>query len=362
MPNLSRPPKRTSENTLSTAASLLKLVAVEVDDLFGIYKHHIPFKTEEGVTILHGANGVGKTTILRMIDAFARADLSYFTLIPFQRFCLRFENEVSAEIAPSIEDRDMYSLTLVDSQVSKSTTVDTSTLRRAQSLAGTVDYLYRNPADPTEWIDERDGEVLSVPDVLLRYGKSHNEPDADIKLPSWFREFANRIAIHLVETRRLDRRAPTIGSPALRWTYRHRSDQHNQPTVIEYGKGLANTLRDAMAAYGRRAQSLDQSFPTKLLSNHERLGDEELRRRILTIDARHAKLTALGVLDQPLLDTFVFETLDETEARVMTQYVKDTEENSRFSIISQLKCRYCSGASTRSSNTRLCAWTATRVS
>ena len=44
----------------------LRITEVKVDGLFGIFNHEIPFR-DEGVTIVHGLNGFGKTTILRII-------------------------------------------------------------------------------------------------------------------------------------------------------------------------------------------------------------------------------------------------------------------------------------------------------
>ena len=42
---------------------------VEIDELFGIYDHRINLNLKDRITLLHGRNGVGKTAVLRMINA-----------------------------------------------------------------------------------------------------------------------------------------------------------------------------------------------------------------------------------------------------------------------------------------------------
>ena len=77
---------------------------VEVERLFGTYDHCIDLNTDERVTLLHGANGVGKTTTLRMIDAFMRNDMSIFRDVEFERVQLAFVNGSTLELRKSTTD------------------------------------------------------------------------------------------------------------------------------------------------------------------------------------------------------------------------------------------------------------------
>ena len=47
-------------------SELLRLKRIEVDGLFRVYDHRIDLDLNDRVTLLHGPNGVGKTSILRM--------------------------------------------------------------------------------------------------------------------------------------------------------------------------------------------------------------------------------------------------------------------------------------------------------
>ena len=78
--------------------SLLRLERIEIDGLFGLYHHCIDLNLKDRVTLLHGPNGVGKTTTLGMVDALLRGNMGYFGRLPFRRFLLRFEDETELEL------------------------------------------------------------------------------------------------------------------------------------------------------------------------------------------------------------------------------------------------------------------------
>ena len=44
----------------------MRILSFEVEKLFGYYNYHIQFKQD--VTIIHGPNGCGKTTLIKLID------------------------------------------------------------------------------------------------------------------------------------------------------------------------------------------------------------------------------------------------------------------------------------------------------
>ena len=77
---------------------LLRLRRIEVDGLFGIYDHRIDLNLRDRVTLLHGPNGVGKTSVLRMVDALLRNDFACFKRIPFARFLLGFADGSTLEL------------------------------------------------------------------------------------------------------------------------------------------------------------------------------------------------------------------------------------------------------------------------
>ena len=51
-----------------------KIIRIQVNGLFGFLDHDVPL-SEEGVTFIHGPNGCGKTSFLKLIGAFYEWDL-----------------------------------------------------------------------------------------------------------------------------------------------------------------------------------------------------------------------------------------------------------------------------------------------
>jgi ABC-type hemin transport system ATPase subunit len=93
----------------------MQLQQLDVEDLFGRLRQSIEFPTrreEEGadaspaVVILHGPNGVGKTTALRMLVGFMELDFDVFRQIPFGKASLTFSTgEVIGARRLRYEDR-----------------------------------------------------------------------------------------------------------------------------------------------------------------------------------------------------------------------------------------------------------------
>src|SRR5882757_4126268 len=80
-----------------------------VTGLFGRYTHPVPFPpradsdddSDPSVVILHGKNGVGKTTILRMLSGMMELDFNVFRKVPFSTCELEFSTGAVLSVSPS---------------------------------------------------------------------------------------------------------------------------------------------------------------------------------------------------------------------------------------------------------------------
>lgn len=76
----------------------MQLQQFSVKKLFGKYDHTVNFPTraegnrEPSLVMLCGQNGIGKTTVLQMIDGFKRLDFSMFRRVPFAAAKLMFSD------------------------------------------------------------------------------------------------------------------------------------------------------------------------------------------------------------------------------------------------------------------------------
>ena len=310
---------------------LLRLQRVEVDGLFGIYDHRIDLNLHDRVTLLHGQNGVGKTTVLRMINALLRNDIAYFSRIPFTRFLLTFKDNSSLELIPTDPntENDMSSLTLTREGREKKS--DNIALRSgAEFLAARTGYLEPHGGIENTWIDVRDGEVLTEEEVLSRYGRRGRKYPRGRNF-SWLDDFLQNADTHLIEAQRLVRTHfdptsdPTLWSDLDPGPYRHPT---LTSSVVECSRDFRKRLDRTMAAYGRQAQTLDQSFPQRLISITDELAIHEIQARMETLTKKTGDYKKIGILDETTTHPFDVDRLgdlDDTQVRVMTLYLQDTE-------------------------------------
>lgn len=313
-------------------SQLRRLQRIEVNSLFGIYDHHIDLNLQDRVTLLHGPNGVGKTTVLRMIDGLLRHDFRHFRRLPFARLLLGFHDGSILELTADQDAKrnatsGKLTLTNRDSKPrSSSVSLGPS---EAESIAAKIDYLRPHTSAPDTWIDIRDGEVLSETDILSDFrglapsGKNRQKKDS-----AWIEEFLDSSSTYLIEAQRLVRTPWDPGTPRDFTLRRFRRSFSFTSRVEECSLDFQKRLSDTMAKYGREAQTLDQTFPQRLVSATEQLSKDDLQDRMTALDEKTEELKSIGVLDETPAHPFDSESLrdmDSTQARVMTLYVQDTE-------------------------------------
>ena len=302
-----------------------RLERIEVDRLFGTYDHRIDLKLKDHVTLLHGLNGVGKTVVLRMIDALLNGRLSYFQRVPFARFAVRFHEGSEIVLHKSSDADDLSTLKLyTNGNEEESAQVYLRT--EAESIAASIDYLQRHPAIPDAWIDTRDGELLSSSEILSRYRHHPSNRNGDNQKHPWLDTFLNTANNHLIEAHRLFRFGGNFRIPSRRINWPSTQDSLVS-TVVEYSQDFKQRLAQTMADYGRQSQALDQSFPQRLISAQEEMPAETLERKISELEKKTTELTNIGILEKtqtPPVSVDRLKKIDHTQARVMTLYVHDT--------------------------------------
>ena len=307
---------------------LLRLNRIIVEGLFHIYKHHIELNLADRVTLLHGPNGVGKTVVLRMVDALLNENFSFFRTIPFSSFLLGFDDGSTIKFSSNNtqeEGKRMYFLELT--RDGKAISGAINSISKAERIASKVDYISPHYSIPNTWIDVRDGEILDSSMLIARYEgrvkglKSSKEDDI-----SWYRDFLKNAKSHFIGAQRLV--FLNIESKSREhFPYFHDSHDSMVLTVMKYSQDFKKRLDDTMANYGRQSQTLDQSFPQRLISATDKLTVDELTRKMYDLDYKTAEYKSMGILDETSTHPFStagFENIDSTQARVMTLYVEDT--------------------------------------
>ena len=302
---------------------LRRVQCIEVEGLFGLYDHQIHLKPE-GVTLLHGPNGVGKTSVLRMTDALLRGSLgslAYFRGVPYRRFSLGFQDGAVLTLTPGV-DEDDPALELTVNDKIESDTINFGALDRAvqvaMQVARKVGYLQREGEDI--WIDSRYGELLSSTEVIRRYDDPLIADHLEGHDLPWLGTFLEGVNSHLIEAQRLERMRRGR-SPSNRTR-----ESVSTPIVNECSRDLKRRIDQTVGEYGRQAQELDKSFPHRLLQRTaEALSVEEIRDRMTALDSTTEELKSIGILDVlPTNPSEIGDNIDDTQRGVMTLYLEDT--------------------------------------
>src|SRR5258707_403632 len=70
----------------------MRITEIRTKKLFGLFDHTVALNLDQRITIIYGLNGVGKTTILRLVAGLFSARYSALAQIPFEEFVVAFDN------------------------------------------------------------------------------------------------------------------------------------------------------------------------------------------------------------------------------------------------------------------------------
>src|SRR5262245_31665239 len=80
-----------------------RIARVEVRGLFDRYDHVFELRQDARATILHGSNGVGKTAVLRMLQALLTGDHEALARIPFRDLRVDTGDDAAILVESSVE-------------------------------------------------------------------------------------------------------------------------------------------------------------------------------------------------------------------------------------------------------------------
>jgi hypothetical protein len=313
----------------------VKIRNISIRGLFGTFDHHIPLFQQEPITIIHGPNGVGKTSILRLIYGSLWPAYSHLRHVPFQDLELNFENDVSLLVSPvATSDTEaprmqegrrrshrpplLFRLRRageIEHEYTHSGTSQRGRLEHRLDLA--LPFLRR--LGPDEWFDTNTDRMLTLEDVIQVYGVDLPEEFRAPEEPDWLRDIQRTTPVHFIETQRLLYTRP-LSRP-------HSHGLKQQSAVERCSAEFANHIKSTLARSATLSQSLERTFPARLISEEGPvpLTEKEIRTKLTDLDKRRSRLVEAGLLDPGLEPALPAKRFDETTQRVLAVYIRDTE-------------------------------------
>jgi ABC-type transport system involved in cytochrome c biogenesis ATPase subunit len=311
----------------------MRIKQISVSGLFGIFDHVIPLNMDDRITVIHGPNGFGKTAMLRILNGFFNSKYSELETIPFSKFCVDFDDGSNFEIIKNYDD--------------------------TENIENNVSFNFYQPSIAAKkWlhtpINTKENSSVN-PELLHHYAMILFNPLFKSKEePEWLKELKNNIHLRLIESQRLlnvfpnhrsqlsDNRRPSILSTGLLYSpelTREMSGIEDKfddrtpsilSTVSAYSYELAKLMQDKFKEYGTISQSLDRSFPMRVVKQQSSpdITDEQLRNQLNELEETRSRLIEVGLLDPDENSEFQIQPqdIDESTKNALSVYVEDVEK------------------------------------
>jgi predicted ATP-binding protein involved in virulence len=321
----------------------MRIQKISVSGLFGIFDHVIPLQPEERITIIHGPNGFGKTAILRLLNGFFNSRYSVLQQIPFNNFRVEFDNESWVEIVKPLASLNQRELEAREKKEhitfnfhAPHSEKETFSLKGRKARADVdfpIDILDKiipelHRVGSKTWRYLPTGETLSLNEVRDRF---EDVLPTTIKLreePEWLEQLKNDIHVRLIESQRLLNSVSSRSSKPYSKMYSGMPPM--SPTVSAYSDELAQLIRSKLTEYGTTAQSLDRTFPARVVQQQPSpdLTEAQLREQLNELEATRSRLIEVGLLDKDENSDFQIQpqTIDESTKTILSVYVEDVEK------------------------------------
>lgn len=308
---------------------------VRVKGLFDQFDHDLVFGTDERIMIVIGPNGFGKTTVLKLIDTLFNR-YSRLATMPFGEVEVSFDDGTTliARRMGRRECNDGARLPLelirqrgVERETYRTRRVDPKHLRIPVSSIEDVIPVLTQVRSRT-WHNSETGAFLDLDDVLTDFLEEF-PPDilrVDVTRPQWLQNIQRSVSVRLIDTERLTATSPPSGT-SPRW--RHKQLVSPTRTVSLYSEQLAKHINGSIARYGELSQSLDRTFPARLVGDGGPSGGsvETLREDLDAIERKRSRLEAAGLLagDQRDIEIPDLRFVDESQRGVLAVYAQDAK-------------------------------------
>ena len=312
----------------------VKIEEIFISRLYGIYNHKVSLR-DGGITIIHGANGVGKTAVLKCLKYIFEWNIGELSNIPFRTIHVGLSDDTKISISRQPDDKtseknDQAYLTSPleisffksgSSHVETISPIDPELLSIANLMATTRPWL--KELRQGLWFDENRGEPVDVWDIAHKYlpGKSRKRKTRS----AFFDKIRGDLNVKLIDTYRLS----------------VKGKESSTLTVDHCAADMVSQIEAVSAEYAQMCQTLDQSFPHRLIAgDHEFLTGDYVSERLKNLEKYQSWLSAMGLLASIKGPSFPSEvkSLSPGKIETMSLFVQDSE--SKLSVFSKLaeKC------------------------
>lgn len=291
------------------------LTRIQIEGLFNQFNYNIELK-EDGITILTGPNGYGKTTILKIIYAFAVQNLLFFFQIPFEKILLS-----SGQTTVNLSKTDQDTLQIqVEGEKSK---LSTMSFKRSAIIEKNRQLLENSPymrIEKDRWIDRRTERVYTTKSLINLLMEEHN-PKLFVK--HYNKQILGSGSVYLIREQRLIRKETVSRRRRTPYFLEEETKEDFANTIEEYANELSSKIKDILAKASLVGRELDSSFPTRLFAETVEVNEEEFNQRYGSIKEKQKSLSLYGLSNTKEDNTPSYK---KENAKALHVYLNDTEK------------------------------------
>lgn len=172
----------------------MQIKSLKVTKLFGQFDYTINFDSK--FTILTAPNGYGKSTILKIVNAFATGNTFFINKIIFDKIVFDFSDGSQFELI-----RDRKNRSTIYSYEGNSISKRLSNIENEASLVSAI-YPFLTRISINQWRHNQTGEIYELDQIFERFGQ-HPALRRQFSVAPWYEEIRNKLHVSFVSTNRL---------------------------------------------------------------------------------------------------------------------------------------------------------------
>lgn len=317
----------------------MRIERVEVKKLFGIYDYSI--KVNDTVTIIHGVNGCGKTTMLKIIDAAFNKKLDFLKSTDFRTVHFIFSDNSSLFIERKRiplksfnEENGIYYLvykTIIDGKEAVYDAFENpkeivDIIEKSLRIMRPMPFLER--ISDGKWLDRRDDSLYSTDEIFDLYGdriyRRYASDFIDDSIPENIELLLSTIKVRLISADRL-----TVQQRVER-SYRDNSDNYKVEQRVDIiAKDVSQRIKDTIQEYAQLSQAKDRTFPIRAIRAASPMSVEDIKNKMFELEAKRKEFIETGILQEEKDDIDIHELVEsvtENNRQNLSLYAIDTEE------------------------------------
>ena len=301
----------------------MKITAIRIIGLFGLYNYYIPFNSEAYVNLITSPNGYGKTTILTIINNLTKGYLFYFYNLPF------------AEIIIELTEDNQIIITKTEASTESS---ESSDFR--QNKETNINFSWKRSTSYISF-DINDKRIKSALRALRRslnltsddINNLHSAELRDKILYS--EEFYNTLSNPLTDYQEFQLKSHSLTTtfiPANRIYGGQLVDPDDDAEITWYketlspikvvSRELRQELKKIRMNYLVQAQKLDSEFLTTLLSSTTVFTEEEYKHKVSYLNSKVESLLKYNLINRL---KFLEYSDNDNDARILSTHINEVE-------------------------------------